>query len=80
MLFGIIGYAAGIKGILRIYPKNQAYLYMPGCMEDAEHAGGNGSERLAKNVLFFDEGLYHVCDSNITEHCRQPATPDGHAY
>lgn len=41
---------------------------MPGCMEDAEHAGGNGSERLAKIVLFFDEGLYHVCDSNITEH------------
>lgn len=53
---------------------------MPSCMEDAEHAGGNGSERLAKNVLFFDEGLYHICDSNITEHCRQPATPDGHAY
>lgn len=53
---------------------------MRGCMEDAEHAGRNGSEGLKKILLVFDEGLYHVCDSNITEHCRQSAIPDGHAY
>lgn len=47
---------------------------MPGCMEDAEHAGRNGSERLAKIVLFFDEDCitFVTATSQSTDGSLQP--------